>query len=84
MAATAGGFHIRVWHSAASGDGRPAGVPVAPWLGDFMALICSSLGLTGRDAVTFLFHYCGINSPADTALSAPRPDLNFCGLNSCL
>lgn len=52
---------------------------MVPWVGEFMALICSFLGLMGKDAVTFLSCYCGIDSPADKALSAPRPDLNFCG-----
>ena len=79
MATTAGGFRIRIWHPALSRDGRPTRVPVVPWLGNFMALICCCLGLAGRDAVTFLSRYCGIDSPADKALSAPRPDLNFCG-----
>jgi len=52
---------------------------VVPWVGDVMALICFSLGLTGRDAVPFLSRCCGMDSPADKALSAPGPDLNFCG-----
>lgn len=44
-----------------------------------MALISSSLGLTGKDAVTFLSRYRCVDPLADEALSAPRPAHIFCG-----
>lgn len=42
-----------------------------------MALISSSLGLTGKDAVTFLSRYRCVDPLADEALSAPRPGSYF-------